>query len=47
MVDDKILEDHDTQPAADHVEQLARSEQERRPARSPETFVSDREPLVD
>jgi hypothetical protein len=30
MVDDKILEDHDTQPTADHVEQLARTEQEGR-----------------
>jgi hypothetical protein len=46
MVDDQILERHNGQLAADHVEQLSRSEKELRPCRSPEASVSDRERLV-
>jgi hypothetical protein len=47
IVDDQVLEGHDAQPTANHVEQFARSEKELRPCRSPKALVSDRERLVE
>jgi hypothetical protein len=40
IVDDQVLERHDAQPTANHVEQLSRSEKELRPCRSPKALVS-------
>lgn len=39
IVDDQVLEGHDAQPTANHVEQLSRSEKEIRPCRSPKALV--------
>ena len=47
IVDDQVLEGHDAQPTANHVEQLSRSEQELWPCRSSQALVSDRERLVE
>jgi hypothetical protein len=47
IVDDQVLERHDAQPTANHVEQLSRSEKELRPCWSPKALVSDRERLVE
>ena len=46
MIDDQILEGHDAQLTADHVEQLSWSQQELRLSRSSEAVIPHRERLV-